>query len=180
MYKTLTTNTLFENSYIEFQNNDVENRINSKKFQHIKLIENRSKTPGSAVICELHEKILVLKSYRYGVDKECWEIPRGYTNPGETLEACAVRELYEETNIDNNSIIFTKTLGSIDINSSILASSVAIIHIKIKNNFNLIVQDDESIHDYQWLSIDEIQRWIKIGMITDSFTISGVMLYHLQ
>lgn len=180
MYKTLAVHTLFKNSYIELQNNDVENTANGKHFKHIKLIENSSPTPGCAIICELNGKFLLLKSYRYGVNKECWEIPRGYINPEESLEACAIRELQEETNIDSNCVLSTTILGYIDINSSIIASRVAIIHIKVQNNFDLIIQKEESILDFKWQFIDEIQHSIKIDEITDSFTISSFMLFLLK
>ncbi len=42
-------------------------------------------------------QILMLKQYRYAADGFLYEIPAGRLNPGETPEACAHRELKEET-----------------------------------------------------------------------------------
>lgn len=180
MYKTNNINVPFKNQYIELQNNDVENTANGKIFQHIKLIENNSLTPGSAIICEMNNKFLLIKSYRYAVDRECWEIPRGYTNHNESLEDCAARELHEEINVGIDNIASTEILGTIDVNSAILASSVAIVHLKIKNDFLPIIQEDESISDYKWLTIDELKDLIDTQLVTDSFTISGFMLYLIK
>lgn len=41
--------------------------------------------------------ILLLRQYRYAAGGPIWEIPAGVLEPGETPEACAARELQEET-----------------------------------------------------------------------------------
>lgn len=42
-------------------------------------------------------EILLQKQFRPPVDKVCIEIPAGLLDEGETAEACAIRELKEET-----------------------------------------------------------------------------------
>jgi len=180
MYKTHRINTIFKNTFIELQNNDVENLTNNYQFKHIKMIENGSITPGSAIICEMNNKFLLLKNYRYGVDKECIEVPRGYIEKNEDIVHCAIRELCEEISIAQSSIISTEILGHVNTNSSILASNVAIVHIKLLHDCVLSVQRDESITDYYWYSIDEIKNLIARNIILDSFSISGFMLYMIK
>lgn len=41
--------------------------------------------------------VLLIRQYRYAADGPIWEIPAGVLEPGETPEACARRELLEET-----------------------------------------------------------------------------------
>lgn len=41
--------------------------------------------------------ILLIRQYRYATGGAIWEIPAGTLNPGEAPEACARRELLEET-----------------------------------------------------------------------------------
>lgn len=177
MYKTHHINTIFKNTFIELQNNDVENLINNHQFKHIRMIENESNQPGTAIICEMNGKFLLLKNYRYGVNRECYEVPRGYTEKNEKIIDCAIRELCEEIGIVKSNIISTKILGYVDTNSSILASSVAIVHIKLLKDCVLLVQRDELITEYYWYSIDEIKNLIANNIILDSFSMSGFMLY---
>mgnify|MGYP006294692199 CR=1 FL=1 len=46
---------------------------------------------------ESEEEFLLVKQYRYPVEKELWEFPAGKLDPGETSLECAKRELEEET-----------------------------------------------------------------------------------
>ena len=51
---------------------------------------------GSAILCELDGKILMVKQFRYPYAEEIWEIPAGKLNEGESPELTAIRELEEE------------------------------------------------------------------------------------
>lgn len=175
-YKTNKQNTVFKNKYLELQNNDVENTYNQAHFQHIRLIENNSSTPGSAVVCTHNNKYLMIKSYRYGVERECWEIPRGYKIGNETPIACAIREINEEVNISKSSIISCSTIGEIDVNSSIIASSVAIVLIQLNQLPSDKLQKTELISESIWLSFIDVKKWIKEYKIVDSFSLSAFML----
>ena len=55
--------------------------------------------PGAAAIVPVMAdgKILLLKQYRHAVGGFIWEIPAGTLDPGEDADACAARELTEET-----------------------------------------------------------------------------------
>jgi len=51
---------------------------------------------GSAILCEVDGKILLVKQFRYPYKEEVLEIPAGKINVGETPEQTAIRELEEE------------------------------------------------------------------------------------
>ncbi len=60
--------------------------------------------PGAAAVVPLlagleHEDppVLLLRQYRYAAGGPIWEVPAGVLEPGESPEACARRELLEET-----------------------------------------------------------------------------------
>jgi ADP-ribose pyrophosphatase len=42
-------------------------------------------------------EILLIRQFRHAADGPIWEVPAGRLDPGESPEACAVRELAEET-----------------------------------------------------------------------------------
>lgn len=60
--------------------------------------------PGASAVVPLltdltnpEPQILLIRQYRYAADGVLYEIPAGRLDPGETPEACAKRELEEET-----------------------------------------------------------------------------------
>lgn len=55
--------------------------------------------PGAASIVALFPDgtVALLRQFRYVVDEEIWEIPAGTVHADESFEACAARELEEET-----------------------------------------------------------------------------------
>ena len=180
MLITQKENTIFKNKFIELQNNTVLNTETKTIFEHIKLIENESSYPGSVAMCKLDNSFLVLENYRYGIDDMCFEFPRGYAEKNETLEECAIRELYEEIGIGFSANDCIQKLGEISINSSYLASKVSIFLIEIKNSGTFKYQKEELIKNHFWLTSNEIYELIKNNSIVDSFTISAMMLYELH
>ena len=42
------------------------------------------------------DHVVLIRQYRYAVDRELWELPAGTLDPGETPEVAAVRECHEE------------------------------------------------------------------------------------
>src|SRR5947207_5137223 len=55
--------------------------------------------PGSVVLIPMpsHARIILVRQYRYVVDKWLWELPAGTLEPHERPEAAALRECHEET-----------------------------------------------------------------------------------
>lgn len=55
--------------------------------------------PGAVVILPVldAERVVLLRNHRWVVGETLWEVPAGTREPNEPLEACAKRELEEET-----------------------------------------------------------------------------------
>ncbi len=55
--------------------------------------------PGAVVILPVldAQRIVLIRNFRFSVGETLWEIPAGTVEPDEDLEACARRELAEET-----------------------------------------------------------------------------------
>lgn len=178
---TIKTNTVFKNNYIELQNNDVI-FPDKKNGKHIKIIENNSNMPGVVVICQNEIKeILLINLYRYGVDDNSIEFPRGYKTEHESLIDAGTRELSEETNIKKKNITNFSILGSFFINSAHTASEVGVVLFEIKSkHLKIKLERKESINNFFWLNINSIKNKIKSGQIKDSFTINSLMLYLLN
>lgn len=63
-----------------------------------------AKHPGGAVVVPVFENgdVLMIKQYRYPIDKIIYELPAGKLDPDEDPEYCARRELEEETGYKAN------------------------------------------------------------------------------
>jgi len=57
--------------------------------------------PGSVVLLPMPDAdhVILVRQYRYAVDRWVWELPAGTLKPGEDPEAGAVRECEEETGL---------------------------------------------------------------------------------
>ena len=55
------------------------------------------KVPVVAILPIISDKIVMVKQYRYPIKSDSLEIPAGHIKPNESPEACARRELKEET-----------------------------------------------------------------------------------
>ena len=57
--------------------------------------------PGAAAVVAVDSagRVCLVRQYRHGVEDFLWEIPAGKLDPGEAPQACAVRELAEETGV---------------------------------------------------------------------------------
>ena len=55
--------------------------------------------PGAAAVVPFlsDDEVLLIRQFRYAAGGEIYEVPAGKLDPGETPEACAYRELEEET-----------------------------------------------------------------------------------
>jgi ADP-ribose pyrophosphatase len=55
--------------------------------------------PGAVVILPVLDaaRVVLLRNHRFVIGETLWELPAGTVEPGEPLEACARRELLEET-----------------------------------------------------------------------------------
>jgi ADP-ribose pyrophosphatase len=73
--------------------------------------------PGAAAIVPLlsdpagaDPQVLLIRQYRYAAGGPIWEVPAGVLEPGESPEACARRELMEETGARAERIEYLTTI----------------------------------------------------------------------
>jgi ADP-ribose pyrophosphatase len=133
--------------------------------------------PGGAVVIPIKDdgKIILVKQFRYPLQITLIELPAGKLDKDEDPLNCATRELEEETGYKAKEI---KKLGQIYTAPGYCTEILHIYSAKglIPGNFNR--EEGEQGMEILEYSIDEIQKMIISGKITDAKTIVGV--YYLK
>ena len=118
-------------------------------------------------------QILLIRQYRYAAGGTVWEVPAGRLDPGETPEACARRELLEETGatatrFDHLTTIFT-TPGFTDERIHLFAAWGLTVSSHRR-------EADEFLEAHP-LELSRVLGMVRDGAITDSKTIAAVLFF---
>jgi ADP-ribose diphosphatase len=135
--------------------------------------------PGSVVLLPMtaHNRIVLVRQYRYVVDKWLWELPAGTREPNESLEAAAIRECHEEVG---------KIAGRAERLLSFFPSPG---FCDEEMNFFLLAdlrdrrpgepaahQDPDEVLKVKEFSVDEVRQMVRTGEICDMKTAVGLTL----
>lgn len=134
---------------------------------------------GSVVLLPMTapDRILLVRQYRYVVDRWLWELPAGTLEPNETLHAAALRECHEEVG---------KVAGHAQ---KLLSFFPSPGFCDEEMNFFLLTdlrdrlpdeaaspQDPDEILDVKEFSVQEVRDMVRIGEICDMKTVVGLTL----
>jgi ADP-ribose pyrophosphatase len=121
-----------------------------------------------AVLPELQNQILLLHQFRHATRSWHFEIPRGYGEPDTSAVENARKEILEEI---EGKVLKLAALGALHSNTGLEANKVSLFYAKLssvgKSSLN------EGIRKYVLLTAKEFEQWIKVGRITDGFTIAA-------
>ena len=128
--------------------------------------------PGGAVVVPVkgNGKIVMIKQYRYPLDKFLIELPAGKLEKNEDPMKCAARELEEETGYNVGKI---EKLGSIFTTPGFCTEELHIYLAKDLKPGNHNREEGEYGMEIFEFSQDEIEEKIRKGEIVDSKTICG-------
>jgi 8-oxo-dGTP pyrophosphatase MutT (NUDIX family) len=136
--------------------------------------------PGAAAVVAVDGsgRVCLVRQYRHGVEDFLWEIPAGKLDPGEAPQACAVRELAEETGVQARR---WTSLGQFLPAPGIFTE---VIHLYLARDLTVgaPAPDADEELEIQWLPIEEAAGMVLRGEWSDGKT--GLALwraqYHLQ
>jgi ADP-ribose pyrophosphatase len=120
-------------------------------------------------------EIIMVRQYRYALGRETLEIPAGKVDQGEKPEACARRELLEETGYEAESLRLIYTYAPA------IGYSNELIHIFSGHHLKQVNTsiDEREISSLQRLSLEEVRTLIREGRIQDGKTLIGLALLGL-
>ncbi len=134
--------------------------------------------PGSVVLLPItsDRRVILVRQYRYVVDRWIWELPAGSLTPGEDPAAAAVRECEEEIakvpqRVEKLTSLFP-TPGYCDEEMNFfLVSDLADPAPDSK-----VKPDEDEMLDPRAFTLDELRAMIARGEIIDLKTVAGVAL----
>jgi ADP-ribose pyrophosphatase len=166
--KFIKSEVVFEGNLLTVRRDTVE--LPNGKHATRELIQH----PGAVAVVPIRNdgKILLVRQFRYPVDQLTLEIPAGKLDPGEEPEACAKRELEEETGYK------AKKLRLL---SSILTTpgfTNEVIHLYLAEDLVLAEQcpDEDEFIDVEVFTKEEIRKMIENGTISDAKSLLGLLL----
>jgi 8-oxo-dGTP pyrophosphatase MutT (NUDIX family) len=118
---------------------------------------------GGLVLNEQHELLFI---FRRGT----WDLPKGKLDDGETMEACAMREVEEETGVGNITLIdFLGITNHQYFDPYLKQEVIKESHwytMSVKGVPTLIPQTEEDITDIRWVPLNEINDLIANSFVS--------------
>ena len=134
---------------------------------------------GSVVLIAMPapDKVMMVRQYRYVVDKWLWELPAGTVDAGEDLEAAALRECHEEigkiAGRARKAASFYPTPGFCDE----LMNFFVMTDLRDRRpDEAAAAQDPDELLTVKEFSIAEARRMVARGEIIDMKTVVGLTL----
>ncbi|ULQ57909.1 NUDIX domain-containing protein [Flavihumibacter rivuli] len=113
---------------------------------------------GGAVWNEQNE---ILFMFRRGK----WDLPKGKLDPNESIEECAIREVKEETGLDNITLVkpLITTYHTYHESGKHILKESYWFEMRVAGPQQLVPQTEEQITELKWLARE---RWIEVGSNT--------------
>lgn len=112
-------------------------------FDYEKPEEIGQKASGVVIVGFRGEELLLLREFRMGVNQFIYNMPAGHSEPGESVEECAERELREETGLHIRRIC--KVLPPAYAAPDLSDSSAWVVMAEVEGEFNPQTEADEYI-----------------------------------
>ena len=135
--------------------------------------------PVSVVLIpmEAEQQVVLVKQYRYAVDRWLWELPAGSVDPGETPQAAAARECAEEVRLTPGRV---EQLGTFFPSPGFCDEAMIFFRL---TTLRPLGPDDPAVHtdpdehfEIRSFSFDELRALIHRREIQDMKTVVGVSL----
>ena len=134
--------------------------------------------PGSVVLLPMPrpDQLVLIRQYRYAVDRVIWEVPAGSLEPGEDPRAGAARECEEEIGLVPGRLeqigALLPTPGFCDE----LMTFYRCTELSAPAPDSTVHQDEDEVIEPRTFSLAEVRRMIASGEIVDMKTVAGVAL----
>jgi len=131
--------------------------------------------PGAVVILPVldADHVVLLRNYRFVIGDTLWELPAGTVEPNEPLEACARRELLEETGYTAER---WQSLGYLYASPGVMDEK---LHLFVAESLTPGPAQPEACEQLEPVTVrfDEAVRMCLAGEVKDAKTITALLLW---
>lgn len=113
---------------------------------------------GVSIVATCRGRLLLLHEFRMGINRTIYNLCAGMIEPGETIEACIARELYEETGLTVKKI--TKILPPSFAAVAISDTTTYIAFVEAEGSIEYHTSDNEQI-SAQFYTKEEVNTLLK-------------------
>lgn len=121
--------------------------------------------------------LILVRQYRFGNRRLCWELPAGVMDFGEDPLTAARRELFEETGFNGGRF---QSLGSLSPNPALFGNRM---HFVVAENLSPGDTRDLDHHEeIEWRRVSwrEFESWMASGKIDHSLVLAAAMRWKLS
>ena len=131
--------------------------------------------PGAVVILPVldADRVVLLRNHRFAINETLWEVPAGTVEPDEPLQACAERELAEETGY---AAAKWRSLGYLYASPGVLDEKLHLFVAEELTPGPARPEPDEQLHPVT-VRLDEAVRMCLAGEIRDAKTVTSLLLW---
>ncbi len=167
-FETLSSKTLYQGKVFDLQQEQV--RMPNGKTARLDIIEH----PPSVTLVPLDDEgyIWFIRQYRHAARVEILELPAGVVESGEAPEACALREIREETGMSAAEI---QLLGEFYLVPGYSSEYMYVYLVKELQPDPLPGDEDEFI-TVERISIEAAYQMAEAGEIRDAKSIAALLL----
>ncbi len=131
---------------------------------------------GVTVVPVSEGRIVLLRSYRHAIEREIWEAPRGFVDPGDTPAAAALRELEEETGLTCEAGAL-RPLGCVANEASTIRGRNALFVAENCRPIGRRDAEEPGLGAVHALTSDEVRAMLARFEIEDAATVAALYAY---
>lgn len=165
--RTISSRRIYEGRIVKLRVDTIE--LPDGRTSQREIVEHR----GAVVIAAVddHRNVLLVRQFRKAVEQVLLELPAGTLDPGEEPEACAYREIQEETGFKARR---WEKLGGFYSAPGFLTEYLHLFLASELEPSDKAADDDENI-EVEPTPLSQVPRLIAAGEIQDSKSVAGLL-----